>query len=281
MQEATEQPRADTARRRRRDDHGVLLAALLVSAIVHAFVFFGLSFDIELVPRVSSAPVIPIIRVAPAMQAFDLVEVAGDAAPIEVRILDRSELRPAPARITAPRTPSRETGERVAVPEPVDPMSVRDRLRYRMTTPQVWRPPTEEVAVEETPQDIVKQRIASELAVYNDSVAAENAAAARALDWTKTDANGNRWGVSPGAIHLGSITIPVGNTQFAVAPGRREEFAGRVRTWNEIQDQAVREEARSTFKDRVKAIEERKAKERAERNGVAPARRDTTTIGGN
>ena len=160
-------------------------------------------------------------------------------------------------------------------------MSVRDRLRYRMTTPQVWRPPTEEVAVEETPQELVQQRIASQLAEYNDSVAAENAAAARALDWTKTDADGNRWGVSPGAIHLGSITIPVGNTQFAVAPGRREEFAGRVRTWNEIQDQAVREEARSTFKDRVKAIEERKAKERAERNGVEPVSRDTTKSGRN
>ena len=281
MHEATERPRADAARRRRRHDRGVLLGALLVSGLAHAFVFFVLSFEIELVPRVSSAPVIPILRVVPAMQAFDLVEVAGDAAPIDVQILEQDELRPAPVRITPPRTPSRESGERVAVPVPADPMSVRDRLRYRMTTPQVWRPPTEEVAVEETPQDIVAQRIASQLAEYNDSVAAENAAAARALDWTKTDADGNRWGVSPGAIHLGSITIPVGNTQFAVAPGRREEFAGRVRTWNEIQGQAVREEARSTFKDRVKAIEERKAQERAERTRVEPVSRDTTKSGRN
>lgn len=280
MHEAEERPRADAVRRGRRRDHGVLLAALVISVFVHALVFFGISFEIELVPRVSTAPVIPLIEVVPAMQAFDLVEVAGDAAAIELQIVERVEQRPAPVPITPPRAPSRETGEQAAVPEPVDPMSVRDRLRYRLTTPQVWRPPTEDVAVEESPQDIVQQRVASQLAVYNDSVAAENAAAARALDWTKTDADGNRWGISPGKIHLGSITIPVGNTQFAVAPGRREEFAGRVRTWNEIQDQSVREEARSTFKDRVKAIEERKAKERAERTGVEPVRRDTTKSGG-
>lgn len=279
MREVEERPRAGAARRRRRQDRGVLLAALLVSALVHAIVFFGLSFEIDLVSRVSTASVTPLIRVAPAMQAFDLVQVAGDAAPIDVQILENEALRPEPVRIVPPRAPSIDAGERVAIPAPIDPMSVRDRLRYRLTTPQVWRPPSEEVAVEETPQEIVQNRIASQLAEYNDSVAAENAAAARALDWTKTDADGNRWGISPGKIHLGSITIPVGNTQFAVAPGRREEFAGRIRTWNEIQGQAVREEARSTFKDRVKAIEERKAKERAERMDAEPVRRDTTKSG--
>jgi hypothetical protein len=183
-------------------------------------------------------------------------------------------------RITPPSgAETADADDVAAAPDPVDPTSVRDRLRYRLNAPQVWRPPSAEIAVDEpSPQAIVAQRIASQLGEFNDSVAAEAAAAARALDWTTTDADGNRWGVSPGAIHLGGITIPIGNTAFAVAAGRREEFAGRVRSWNEIQDQAVREEARGEFKDRVKAIEARMNRERAARGAppATPTRGDTT-----
>jgi hypothetical protein len=134
----------------------------------------------------------------------------------------------------------------------------------------VWLPPSEDILIVRTPEEVVAQRIDALLGEYNDSVAAEAAAQARAMDWTVKGEDGKRWGVSPGAIHLGSVTIPVGDTHFAVAAGRREEFAGRVRTWNEIQDQAVREEARGTFKDRVKAIEERMDRERAARGAAPP-----------
>src|SRR5690606_7081562 len=121
----------------------------------------------------------------------------------------------APAPVPAP-------GDYVATIEPVDPLSVQERLRYRLNTPQIWRAPTEEIAIEPTPEELVHQRIASQLAEYNDSVAADAAARERANDWTVKDADGGRWGVSPGAIHLGSVTIPIGNTQFVAAPGRRE-----------------------------------------------------------
>ncbi|MBR9989873.1 MAG: hypothetical protein KFH98_08970 [Gemmatimonadetes bacterium] len=276
------------ARRDRRGHKGLWIPASITSVLVHALILLGISFEMQVEPRVSSAPS-RIIHVAPAMQAYDIVEVAGDPVPIEVQILERAPLRAQPVRPVAPVTPAageESAGERAAV-EPVDPRSVRDRLRYHLTTPQVWRPPSEEILLDElTPQDLVERRIASQLGEYNDSVAAEAAALARSTDWTVTDADGGRWGVSPGGIHLGSITIPLGNSQFAVAPGRREEFAGRVRTWNELQDQAVREEARETFKDRVRAIEDRMDRERAARSGVAappppatPARADTAGTG--
>lgn len=272
MQEATGRHQTAAVRRDRRIDRRVLGPALLISAVVHALVLFGLSFQITLQPRAPVARAARIVHVAPAMQAYDIVEVARDAAPIEVQVMARAPLRPQPVRPAAPArgADAAETGDRAAA-EPFDPTPVRDRLRYRLNTPQVWRPPSEEIASEPSPQDVVQQRIAAQLGEYNDSVAAEAAAAERAMDWTVKDADGNRWGVSPGAIHLGGITIPLGNSHFAVAAGRREEFEGRVRTWNELQDQAVREEARGTFKNRVKAIEERMNRERAARGAGSTA----------
>lgn len=278
MHDATGRPGILAERRDRRADRGVLVSGLLLSALLHVVAFAILSFRIPTEPRVSFAPT-RIVNFTPAMQAYDIVEVASEAAPIEVRIVDREALRPQPVRILPPGgADAADPGDPAPAPEPFDPTSVPDRLRYRLNEPQVWRPLAEIVSDEPSPQDVVAQRIASQLGAFNDSVAAEAAAAERALDWTTTDADGNRWGVSPGAIHLGSITIPIGNTQFAVAPGRREEFAGRVRSWNEIGDQAVREEAKGQFKDRVKAIEERMNRERAAR-GIAPpapVRADTT-----
>src|SRR5690606_1832666 len=253
--------------------------------VVHAALLLGISIQTPAGPRLPAQPISRIVHVAPAMQAFDIIEVAHDEAPIEVQVIERAPLHPQPVRpVAPPPVPSAETrlGGDVTTDPPLDPRSVRDRLRYHLTTPQVWRPPTEDVAAadEPTPQDLVQMRIASQLGVFNDSVAAEAAAAARAKDWTVADEDGGRWGISPEGIHLGSITIPLGDSHFAVAPGRREEFAGRVRTWNELQQQAVREEARGEFKDRVKAIEERMNRERAARGGTpaapAPAPPDTT-----
>jgi hypothetical protein len=265
MHDATERPRADAVRRDRRHDRGVLFPAFVMSALVHVVLFYGPAFRIDLDPPVASAPPIPLVRIAPAMQAYNLTPVEGDPAPIEVQIRERESLPPVPVRSAPPGAGAPVAAEGAAA-LCEDPMSVRDRLRYRLNTPQVWRAPTEEVALEPTPQDIVERRIAAQLGEYNDSVAAEAAMRERALDWTAKDADGGRWGVSPGAIHLGSITLPL-PFAFAPAPGRREDFAGRVRTWSELQDQAVRVESNETFKERVKAIEERKAKERAERAG--------------
>ena len=270
----------------RRSDRRLLVLSGLGSAVVHAVLLLGISLQAPTSPRLSSVPVSRIVHVAPAMQAFDIIEVVLDVAPIDVQVIERAPLRPQPVRPTVPaRAASAETrlGGDVAPEEPLDLRSVRDRLRYHLRTPQVWRPPTEHVAAAEepTPQDLVQMRIASQLGEFNDSVAAEAAAAARAKDWTVADEDGGRWGISPEGIHLGSVTIPLGDSHFAVAPGRREEFAGRVRTWNELQEQAVREEARGEFKDRVKAIEERMNRERAARGGGTPAApvpapRDTT-----
>ncbi|MGH7507594.1 MAG: hypothetical protein ACRELX_18220, partial [Longimicrobiales bacterium] len=116
--------------------------------------------------------------------------------------------------------------------------------------------PSRPLRPELDPLNNVRARIYGQLEAYNDSIAAVAEAARSATDWTHRDANGDRWGVSPGKIHLGKITLPL-PFGFSVPPGRREEYNERMRTFNEIQMQAGRAEIEKTFEARVRAIRER------------------------
>ena len=102
------------------------------------------------------------------------------------------------------------------------------------------------------------------LEAYDDSVAAEIIRQAEAMDWTVGE-EGNKWGVSPGRIHLGPITLPL---PFYVGPGRESE--DMLRDYDAIQRQAGQAGIDETFDDRIKAIREREERARE------AAKRDTT-----
>jgi hypothetical protein len=104
--------------------------------------------------------------------------------------------------------------------------------------------------------------MADRLRQFNDSIMAERLAAERSKDWTVTGEDGKRWGVSPGKLHLGDITLPL-PLAFATPPGRRDEVNARTQSWSEIEAQATRAESKDNFRDRVKEIRKRKERERA------------------
>ncbi len=112
--------------------------------------------------------------------------------------------------------------------------------------------------------DAVRERLAGSIQAFNDSVAAEVAAAERATDWTMKDKDGNRWGVSPGKLHLGKVTLPL-PVAFQTPPGRRDEVNARLRSYNEIEQQSARAQIKDSFEERVKEIRKRKDRERAEK----------------
>lgn len=105
------------------------------------------------------------------------------------------------------------------------------------------------------------------LGAHNDSVAAEQERARRATDWTVKDKDGRRWGISPGKIHLGGVTLPAPFDPAVGSPrwdDREREEAGQRR---EIDRQALDRQRRDSFSDRVKATRERKDAERQARRG--------------
>ena len=140
------------------------------------------------------------------------------------------------------------------------PPSGAELLRPNLSNPILWE------ALSSGVLDItLKQReqllIASALARWNDSAATSLAAEAAAMDWTFTDDDGKRWGVSPGKIHLGDITLPL-PFGFGTVVGKREEVNDRHWQWDEIYRQGVRAEVNESWRDRAEAIRRRRDRER-------------------
>jgi hypothetical protein len=139
--------------------------------------------------------------------------------------------------------------------------SLVDRLAPPTADPRLFRPMDPSGIV--NGPEASRARLADRVRQFNDSIVAERLAAERATDWTVKGEDGKRWGVSPGKLHLGDITLPL-PLAFATPPGRRDEMNARTQHWSEIEAQASRAESKDNFRDRVKEIRKRRDRERAE-----------------
>lgn len=167
---------------------------------------------------------------------------------------------PPPPPTTAPAGPAGTGG---GGGEGRAPATAAEALRPRAGDPRLWAPiPT--LPTPKTKEERATERVYARIQQFNDSVMAAAEAARRATDWTVTGKDGERWGISPGKLHLGKITLPL-PFGFQAPPGRREETAERLREWSEIEDQALRAQIRDQFNERVKQMNERKERERQEK----------------
>lgn len=162
--------------------------------------------------------------------------------------------------------PAADEPEPVGVPGGAPGGSLSGRLLPRNVDPRISTPSAFPPAAA-TPAEALRARIADRLAAYNDSVAADEAA--RYTDWTVKGKDGKRWGVTTDTIYLGRIAIPTKRVAFQPPRGKRDEINARVRDFNEIERQAMLEESRSSFKERVESIRKRKDRERAEKQKKA------------
>jgi hypothetical protein len=192
---------------------------------------------------------------------------------LEVRVTERAPVEVAPE--PQPEPVELEPGE--VVEEVGPPLTVAERLRPRVGDWRLWvvpsvRRPSDLTAEERAAQ--IRARLYAELEAYDDSVAAELARLADQLDWTVGE-EGNKWGVSPGQLHLGPITLPL-PLVFGPNPATQREMADQAAEWDAIRRQAGQAAIEETFEERVRAIRERRERERAEQE----AQRDTTGGGG-
>lgn len=160
--------------------------------------------------------------------------------------------------------------------------SAVERLRVSEGDPRLWAPIPPEL-LEASDDAILRARLAILIAEGNDSIRAEAEALERAMDWTYTDDDGKRWGLSPGMIHLGDIAIPL---PFGFgAPydynGDRAEMAFRI---NDLQRAAGALAARQSWRERAEAMrkrrEERRADDQAARAGSGTVVKPDTTSRG-
>lgn len=120
---------------------------------------------------------------------------------------------------------------------------------------RLWAP-VDPSRVAPTPMEVLRLQLLWELEALADSAAVAEALARKALDWTYADGQGRRWGISPGKLHLGDITLPL---PFALGPSpeTRDKVQSRIWEWEEIQRGAAGAGVRQSWKERDEAIRKR------------------------
>jgi hypothetical protein len=199
-----------------------------------------------------------------------IVELAEDELERPEQPDTEREPVPEPPRTTTPRPesvgdePGAAPGEAEAEP---DGQSAAVRLRSATPDARLLAPLSDEV-VALSPEQIARLQLSWALEELNDSAAAFAEAARRARDWTFTDDDGKRWGVSSEGLHLGDVTLPLPNLG---APYDPNAWKGSMDA--DLERAAWSAAARETLEERARILRERKDREREERP-------DTTGGGG-
>jgi hypothetical protein len=250
----------------RRDaaDRHVRRIGILVSVAVHASVVLLYSLYARdwsaIAARVSlEAPETSSMQ---GTQLVNLVEIIppdpSAEAPFETELLDDEEEDDLPMIIV----PVAVTGGAPPVtrgrPDPVPAASV---FRVRISDPRLWIVARPDLVLL-TKEQRMQLQIQGRLEAWNDSLNAAIAAEAALLDWTKSDGKGGKWGISPGKLHLGSITIPL-PFGFGPDPWQAEQIAKRQARDDDILNHVQSQAARASWKERAEAIRRRKDRERA------------------
>lgn len=242
---------------RRRRGRRALAVGLALSAMAHLLGVVIYSFSTA--PLTSPVrPVPPLPLPSPGgIEVVRIVEVDGSPPG------DPSD----PAEIESPQDPE-------VVPEvptleadflrfPERYRSAAERLRAGPVSARLWRALDSE-PIEPTPEEALELRLLAAIEEMNDSAAAQAERERAVLDWTHTDEDGGKWGVTPGRLHLGDISIPL---PFGFGPppdysGDRAEMSFRL---SDIDRAAGSLAARQSWKERAEVMRRRReARRRAE-----------------
>ncbi len=240
--------------------------ALVISAVLHGAVILLYPVVMErLAPEVQVADedVPPRFRDVPEIVFFQEIPDPPDELPaLAPDELPDDPPEPEETEELLPAEPVPGVPDLPDVEEEAEELTPAERLRPRLGDARLWVPPDPALA-ELTPEERAELMIRGRLQDWNDSVAVAQALARAWLDWTYTDDEGRRWGVSPGTLHLGSFSIPL-PFEFQAPGYRREDAARQQWIWDDIQRGAATQEVRDTWEERAREIRERRDAERAD-----------------
>lgn len=211
------------------------------------------------------------------MEIVNLQESAADELDAPAEPDDAPTPESVIAVVPLPAAPGDDLEPRVEVAPPSEGLSAADRLRPATYEEDLWMPFVPD-AVTLTDAEVLRSIVYRQLEAFNDSMAIRAARAAEGTDWTYTDEDGNRWGISPGKLHLGSITIPL-PFSFGAPAGASDDLLDAMAIDREIQRAAGQLETDATIRERAAAIRARVDAER-ERARAATAGDSTRSGGG-
>lgn len=241
---------------RRGRERRVLALGLLLSLAAHLVLVVLAGQWLEPEPAPHPSPRQPMIIQPPeGMRAIEL-RLAPASEPAEVAVPERPE----PEQRERPERERIAAVERRADPVAADTLTAGDRLAPRIVDPRLWQPM---ILIPRDPTlEDVEARVAAAVELMSDSALAAADAAMRARDWTVADASGGKWGISPGKLHLGDLTLPL-PIWFPEDP----EAVAKQAQWYELDQQLERSLILESFEERVRAIRARRERERAEARG--------------
>lgn len=244
-----EQDRVAMADARRGMHHKALAVALLFSAALH-FLAFNVTFEADHG------------RVQP-----DGGDTGSDTRMDAIRIIELERPQSTPAvsteQVVVEEPPPLDLPEVEIDEDVVDPPAERDSavgshpsLGPRLRDPRLWGP----IGSPGDPPRL-NRRLGSLPDSWNEESAGIRAPVAGDMSvWATRDADGERWGFSPGRVHFGSIALPLCGGTFdasdcglGVPPSFREEYRNELRALLEIRQQGNR----AVIEERARAIRAR------------------------
>jgi hypothetical protein len=210
------------------------------------------------------------------MQGIEVLNLRElDEEIVEPRPEPETERVPIPVAPTP--TPVRPDAEVAGVPDEVRPppgtpgRTAAERLQPSTNDARLWQPIPDEITAL-TPEQLAENLLYGRLQALNDSAALAAARAARATDWTYTDADGNKWGVSPGKLHLGPVTLPL-PFAFGLPAGASDVLRRGYEQDAEIRRAAGQLGVDESLEQRNEAIRRREAERRRARPDTSGVRR--------
>lgn len=256
-------------RRARASYRRVLPLTLAISAALHIFVL--VIYPRVITRRTLTNPVpftLPIVtQGGEAMRAMRLVVVDEGEAERPAEPVLPKETKPAEITPVQPDLGPVEPGATLVPPGP----TAAERLRPHLDDPRIWAA-VDSVLTRLTLEERLQLELSGRIEELGDSLSAAEAAQRALTDWTFTDKNGKKWGVRDGKLILGDFAVPI-PFSFGTPVGRRDAIMRAQWEWQEIQRGAAAGAVRDSWKERAKAIRERRDKERAK------AKPDTTGVG--
>ena len=244
-------------------DHGMahrraLTVGVLASAALHIGVIVLYSVVItEWSPREAVIAVVSPSRDSDDMRVVQLVEIDPvdlTAEPPDEPFEPTAEFQPEVADIGPPVPDGVDLGE------PPRGRRASEALRVRSSDMRLWRQALPEL-FELSDAERMQLQLAGRLEEWTDSVAEVVAAELALTDWTTTDDQGRRWGISEGQLHLGDLTLPL-PFYFGGNSWQRELASRRAWEDQDILNGANIQALRSSWRERAEAIRSRRDRNR-------------------
>ncbi|HVT38553.1 MAG TPA: hypothetical protein VHE78_05895 [Gemmatimonadaceae bacterium] len=271
----------------RRDGPRRSPASIAASVAIHAAVIILVMRLVILGPRELDKLLSTETKPLPVDHIGFLALPRSDTPPAEIprsggdnRPIRRTPSPPAPpivAPVTAPSAIAEPSGkpaspDRGGKGEVVGRGGATEGVRPSFSDPRVWAPPAPVVVAPLTPKQRMDSAIVSMVTTLEDSLARVPVERAPG-DWTYTR-NGKKYGIDGKMIHLGNFSLPTAilallplNASANPSATERDRRLTMIR--GEIQAQAARAARDDDFHRAVKALRERKERERAEQKKAA------------